>query len=164
MLNLGDPAYHRNNDGSGNNILNPNLNAVNSTFRRLGSVSYEDAKNIPISTRPHPRSVSNIVGQQPPGPTTPNRLKLTALFTFWGQFTDHDLTLGLSQNGDNAQILDIVIPAGDPFFTTQTIIPFNRTEFQPYTPRQQKNSLTGWLDGGQIYGSDPAVAASLRTF
>lgn len=78
------------------------MNAVNTTFRRLGSVSYEDAKDIPISTRPHPRSVSNIVGEQPAGPITPNRLRLTALFTFWGQFTDHDLTLGLPQNGPDA--------------------------------------------------------------
>lgn len=62
-MNLGN--YQRNNDGTFNNIRNPNLNAVNTTFRRLASVSYQDAKNIPISTRPHPRTVSNIVGDQP---------------------------------------------------------------------------------------------------
>lgn len=88
---------------------------------------------------------------------------MTALFTFWGQFTDHDLTLGLPQNSPDAEKIPIVIPVGDQFFTPGDKIPCNRTEFKNYRPRAQKNSLTGWLDGSQIYGSDPKVAASLRT-
>lgn len=86
------------------------------------------------------------------------------MFTFWGQFTDHDLTLGLPQNDINAETMNIEIPAGDEFFITQTTIPFKRTVYEPFIPRQQRNSLTGWLDASQVYGADPAVAQSLRTF
>lgn len=60
-------------------------------------------------------------------------------------------------------MIPITIPAGDTFFTPGDTIPMNRTQYEDFKPRAQKNSLTGWLDGGQIYGSDPEVAASLRT-
>lgn len=49
--------------------------------------------------------------------------------------------------------MDIIIPAGDPFFISQTLIPFSRTEHKSFTPRQQINILTSWVDGSQIYGS-----------
>lgn len=60
-------------------------------------------------------------------------------------------------------MLPIAIPPGDKFFTPGDSIPFNRTTYKNFRPRIQINSLTGWIDGGQIYGSDPVVAASLRT-
>src|SRR5207248_7866085 len=51
---------------------------------------------------------------------------------------------------------------------TQTI-PLNRSLSDPRTgtsaanPRQQINTVTAWLDGSQVYGSDTATADKLRT-
>jgi peroxidase len=65
------------------------------------------------------------------------------------------------------------VPRGDPFFDPDKagtqVIPFSRSEFDPNTgtgpgnPRQQINNITAWLDASMIYGSDPMVAAALRT-
>ena len=65
------------------------------------------------------------------------------------------------------------MPSGDPYFDptatgTQTIA-LNRSQYDPATgttlgnARQQFNSITAFIDGSQIYGSDPQTAASLRT-
>lgn len=102
MLALKKSEYRRSQNGSNNNLRSPNLNAVNTTFRRLTPPFYENGIDVPNANLPNPRDVSNIVGAQPVGPITPNRNHLTALFTFWGQFTDHDLTLGLPQNAADA--------------------------------------------------------------
>lgn len=45
--------------------MNPNLGAAGSIFRRLAPTSYEDAYDKPITSRPHPRTISNVVGAQP---------------------------------------------------------------------------------------------------
>jgi Ca2+-binding RTX toxin-like protein len=83
----------------------------------------------------------------------------------WGQFIDHDLDL--EQQGTTTDI-SITVPANDEFLAPGSIIPVTRVAIDPATgvaghPATAINTVTGWLDGSQIYGSDAATAASLRT-
>src|SRR5262249_43815589 len=97
---------------------------------------------------------------------TVNRSSLSDYTYVFGQFLDHDLDLTTTNSG---QAFDIVAnQAGDPF-NPPGIIPFTRSTFDAATgtgtgnPRQQVNSVTSFLDGSQIYGSDAVTASKLRT-
>jgi hypothetical protein len=90
----------------------------------------------------------------------------------WGQFLDHDLDL--TNTASPAEAFPIAVPTGDAYFDpastgTQTI-PLSRSQYDPATgtslanPRQQLTSITSWIDGSMVYGSDAATAASLREF
>ncbi len=86
----------------------------------------------------------------------------------WGQFLDHDIDL--TGNAIPAEPFDIPVPLGDPFFdpfnTGTEVIFLNRSAFQVDGAgvRQQVNQITTWIDGSNVYGSDPARADELRTF
>ena len=64
--------------------------------------------------------------------------------------------------------MPIAIPKCDPFMDTECsgdkVIPFKRSLFMAnVTIRDQMNSVTGWLDGSQVYGSSSEVGDRLRT-
>ncbi|KAM8866067.1 eosinophil peroxidase-like [Synchiropus picturatus] len=114
----------------------------------------------------------------------------THLVTIFGQWTDHDLTFtphspvirsfsdGIDCERSCARTepcFPIKIPAQDPRFgrDTQKCIPFFRSApacgsgngghiFGASNVRQQINSLTSFIDVGQVYGSDDAKARYLR--
>ena len=74
----------------------------------------------------------------------------------WGQFLDHDV--GLTEVNDKEE-MPIKIPKCDPFMDVECSgdkkIPFKRSIFmQGHEIRDPMNSITGWVDGSQIYGSD----------
>lgn len=82
----------------------------------------------------------------------------------WGQFIDHDLDL--EKQGTSTDI-SVTVSANDQFLAPGSPIPITRVAIDPATgvaghPATAINTVTGWLDGSQIYGSDPAVAASLQ--
>src|SRR5690606_18016781 len=112
---------------------------------------------------PSARAVSNAVSAQP-GPM-PNAKGASDFLWQWGQFLDHDI--GLTP-ANPAEPLPITVAPGDPVFASP--IGFSRSIHDPATgtgaanPRQQVNVLTAFIDASQVYGSDPATAASLRTF
>ncbi len=155
--------------GAGNNIANPEWGSAGIALLRTASVDYADGMAAPTGAdRPNPRTISNIVCDQPW--LMPNNSNATDFIWQWGQFIDHDITLV-----DLAQPLDplnIPVPMGDPMFdplsTGTQEIPLERSAFDPATgtdpsnPRQQMQFLTAFIDGSQVYGSDPARAAALR--
>ena len=114
------------------------------------------------------REVSNLVFSQEEANV--NDRGLTALVWQWGQFIDHDITL--TNAADPAEEFAIDVPTGDPSFdptgSGTVTIGLTRSDYDPLTGdaqdnvRQQVNSITAFLDGSMIYGSDADTAASLR--
>lgn len=157
-------------DGSYNNLTPgyEQLGAANTSLQRLTTPAYpDDGTTLAGADRPNPRLISNIVFPQ--SAPIDNSAGISALVWQWGQFVDHDITFVLD---NHAEPMNISVPRGDPqfdpFFTGNALIPQNRsvfTQFEPGTgsPRQQVNSITHWLDGSGVYGSDAARNAFLRT-
>lgn len=170
---------------------NPNSPAgsANIPLRRLKSndPAYADGRSSPSGPRNiSPRLISNICGAQ--GTTADdasNKLKLTDIFVFFGQFLDHDV--GISPVGAFAEgrqplftvsnelfteRMPIPVPRDDPVFTgpnRKEFLPFERTVFQriagvDVTPRRPLNSITSFLDLGQVYGSEAVRRKALRSF
>lgn len=166
------PAGFRPIDEIGNNLSHPNWGTSNTSFLRLAPAAYSDGISSPSgATRPSARVISNTVADHPEEDLKNNRY-LSAMVYAWGQFIDHDMDL--TGTASPAQSFNIAVPKGDPEFdpgnTGTQIIPLSRSAYDAATgtsvrnPRQQVNSITSYLDGSMVYGSDVATANSLRTF
>lgn len=158
-------------DGTGNNLAHPLWGSAGSDFLRVAPAEYADGISTPAGPdRPNARLVSNTLAAQDDATPTNDR-QMSAFIYAWGQFIDHDLDLTMSASP--AEAFNIAIPTGDaqfdPLNTGTQAIPLNRSNFDPATgtssanPRQQVNSITAWIDGSMVYGSDADTAASLRT-
>ncbi len=157
-------------DGSNNNLADPAMNQTDTDFVRVGPAHFADGFN-EMTTGPNPREISNIVvaqadaGEDGPHLMDDNGVALSGMMYAWGQFIDHDLDL--QQPGTTTDI-SITVPADDEFLEPGSTIPLTRVAIDPATgveghPATAINTVTGWFDGSQIYGSDAATAASLRT-
>jgi hypothetical protein len=157
-------------DGSGNNQANPNWGQAGTDLLRLAPAAYGDGvSSLGGVNRPGPRDISNALNPQAKDLT--NGLGLSDFIYAWGQFIDHDLDLTPTGTTEPD---NIAVPRGDPWFdpngTGTQVIFDSRSVFDPASgtgtdnPRQQPNTITAFLDGSVIYGSDPARAAALRTF
>lgn len=163
-------VHFRTIDGSNNNLANPTMNQTDTDFARVGPANFSDGVNA-MTSGPNPREISNIVvtqadtGEDGPHLMDDNGIALSGMMYAWGQFVDHDLDL--EQQGTTTDI-SITVPANDEFLEAGSIIPMTRVAIDPATgvpghPATAINTITGWLDGSQVYGSDAATAASLRT-
>ncbi|MHA7871071.1 MAG: peroxidase family protein, partial [Hyphococcus sp.] len=159
-------------DGSGNNRQDPTAGASFEPFQRLAPNGYADGiAKMAGPLRKSPREISNIVAAQG-ARTVPNRFGTSDYLWQWGQFIDHDLSLG-DEVPSSDRSFDIPAPQGDPFFdpagTGEQTIHFNRAIIFPGTgtdlgnPREQMNEITSWIDGSMVYGSSDERAAALRT-
>jgi hypothetical protein len=159
-------------DGQGNNVAHPTWGSTGQDLLRLSPAAYGDGISTPSGAdRPSARLVSNLLAASPEGGVTNDR-DYTAFVYAWGQFLDHDL--GLTDTATPRERLPIAVPAGDPSFdptgTGVMTIPMSRSAYDPATgttadnPRQQVNSITAFIDGSQVYGSDATRAAALREF
>jgi peroxidase len=157
-------------DGSNNNLAVPTMNQADTDFARVGPAHFADGFN-EMTPGPNPREISNIVVAQPdtgedgPHLTDDNGVALSGMMYAWGQFVDHDLDL---EKGGTTTDISITVPADDGFLPPGSTIPLTRVAIDPATgvpghPATAINTITGWLDGSQVYGSDAATAASLRT-
>ena len=157
-------------DGSNNNVADPTLNQADTDFARLGPANFSDGIDA-MTPGPNPREISNIVsaqddtGEGGPHLMDDSGVALSGMMYAWGQFIDHDLDL--EKSGTTTDI-SIPVPADDKFLPPGSTIPLTRVAIDPATgvaghPATAINTITGWLDGSQVYGSDAATAASLRT-
>ena len=158
-------------DGTGNNLKHPNWGSDGVDLLRKSVAAYADGISAPGgTTRPSAKEISNAVSDQPV--QTASDRDLSNFIYAWGQFIDHDLDLTTSASPREA--FNIAVPTGDPQFdplsTGTQIIPLSRSKYDPATgtstanPRQQVNTITAWVDGSMVYGSDAMRAAALRTF
>ena len=163
-------AEFRTIDGFGNNIVNPNFGRANTPFVRLTPPAYQGGLSIPRggdpSGLPSARAISNAVVAQ--SGSLPNSHGVSDWFWQWGQFLDHDITLGLT--AEPAESFNIPVPSGDVSFdptgTGTQQIRLDRTHFTTDISgvRQQDNSLTAYIDASQVYGSNITRANDLRAF
>jgi len=136
---------------------------------RLADPDYEDGVSAMAGAgRPSPREISNRIFTQS-GPLPSDR-RVTDMLWQWGQLVDHDIDLTAAGDTEPAPI---PVPLGDPFFDPLgedgKVIPFQRSIYDPATgtdpanPRQQMNTITGWIDASNVYGSEPVRTRALRT-
>jgi len=148
-------------DGAQNNLAQPELNAAGTDFTRISPGHFQDGVIAPIEGA-NPREISNIVVAGNGDLANPEGL--SGMMYAWGQFIDHDLDLSMS---DGVSHIDITIPEGDPTFMPGSTLTLTRAVIDPETgtpgsPATAVNSITGWLDASNVYGSDAETAASLR--
>jgi peroxidase len=157
-------------DGTGNNQTNTTWGSVGADLLRTAPAAYGDGISSPAGAdRPSAREISNEVSDQG-NESILNSRDLSAMAYAWGQFIDHDMDLTPTGGND---VLTIAVPQGDPSFdptgTGTQAIYTGRSVFDAATgmsadnPRQQVNTITAFLDGSMIYGSDATTVAELRT-
>jgi peroxidase len=157
-------------DGSNNNLADPTMNQTGTDFARVAPANFSDGISA-MTPGPNPREISNILvtqadtGEDGPHLVDDNGVALSGMMYAWGQFVDHDLDL---EKGGTTTDISITVPADDGFLPPGSTIPLTRVAIDPATgvpghPATAINTITGWLDGSQVYGSDAATAASLRT-
>jgi peroxidase len=157
-------------DGSGNNLADPTMNQTGTDFARVGPANFSDGISA-MTPGSNPRQISNILvaqadtGEEGPHLMDDNGVALSGMMYAWGQFVDHDLDL---EKQGTTTAIPITVPGDDKFLEPGSVIPVTRVAIDPATgvaghPATAINTITGWLDGSQVYGSDAATAASLRT-
>lgn len=156
--------------GEGNNVAHPQWGAAGTNLRQLTSPAYADSIAAPAAPdRPNPRVISNDIFSQ--SQRINDQLNLSDYVWVFGQFVDHDITF---VDNNPAEPILIEVPQGDPVMdpagTGQVVIPMFRSEYDPQTgtepgnPRVHINSITSFIDGSTVYGSDVQRAMWLRTF
>lgn len=163
-------AQYRSIDGTGNNVAHPHWGATEAQLLRGPSgAHYADGVSaMGGANRPSPRQISNALFQQ--DVSIPNQRNISDFIWTWGQFLDHDFSLTEGAH----ELMPVTVPLCDayldPYCTGTQVIPFKRSVYDASTgtdatnPRQQFNEITGYVDGSNVYGSDAARAAWLRTF
>ena len=151
----------RNVDGTGNNAANSQYGSANTNFIRLGDAQYADGVGTP-EDRENPRQISNTVLDQ--AAPVPNSFAASDLFTFFGQFIDHDIDL--TPEGTSEKIV-IGVPDNDPVFDPDGELEIDRSKVATGTgengiPRQHVNAITSFADASNVYGSSATVTSLLR--
>ncbi len=149
--------------GSGNNLRHPNLNAVPGNAElALAPLNFAPGTRDGLVNATNARRISNVIA----GGTGANGQNgqtedpgLSAWMYVFGQFVDHDLDL--EETPPTSAAINIVVPPRDPVFTPGTVIAMTRDTRSP-TTNTIINTVAGYLDLSQLYGSTTAIAASLR--
>ena len=147
----------------GNNLQDPALDPIPGTPEpAIAAPNFAPGTTDGLVDGPNPRTISNAVTGATTNDGTTNADSVDPTYSAWlytfGQFVDHDLDLESVGHTD----ISIPVPAGDPVFPSGTTIPITRAITDP-TTGTAINTVSGYLDLSQVYGSDTATAASLRT-
>ncbi len=166
-------------DGTGVNIGHPGWGAAGAQIIRFADrYPTTDGENLTFWDRPdvpNPREVSNSLCQE--WEPHPDSRGLSDYNWLWGQFITHDMDHTTTQDGrtpdqDQPDTAYIPISEDDPwmgfpgglqmrFFRSMVI---NGTgDGDPDNQREHPNTITGWIDGSVVYGSDDGRADWLRT-
>ncbi|XP_029018196.1 eosinophil peroxidase-like [Betta splendens] len=177
-----------------NNRQNSRWGASNTPFNRFVPAQYEDQISLPrgwTAQKPINNHVLPLVREVSNRIVKANVIESDSyyshLLTFFGQWTDHDLTLTptsptvaiysdsqtCDQNCDQVEpCFPIKVPSTDPRYTSESLrcFPFTRSAatcgsartYGTVAPREQLNALTAAIDSSQIYGSDDSTALYLR--
>jgi peroxidase len=146
-----------------NNLRNPKLDALpgNAEFN-LAPLNFAPGTNDGLAKGPNPRTLSNVIsggtGSKGQNGSTTDPVASAWLYVF-GQFVDHDLDL--ENTPTTSPAIDIIVPAGDPNFKAGTHIAMTR-DVRSRSTNTIVNTVAGYLDLSQLYGSTKDVAASLR--
>ncbi|XP_067000674.2 chorion peroxidase [Anabrus simplex] len=186
-------SMYRTHDGSCNNLQHPKWGAARSPAQKILPPRYSDgvwAPRISVSNQPlpSPRLLSTTFF-----PDIDNPHPYTTLMVMqFGQFIAHDISLSPSMRHENGSGISccesdgrgplpnelkhfacfpIEIPENDPFYSRfeQRCISLVRSMLAPRYDcslgyAQQMNLVSHFVDGSQLYGTNPKMAAELRTF
>ena len=179
-------------DGTCNNAARPAQGAAQTSFRRLLPPDYEDDVSSLRGDRqsrrfaelrlnpfappnPSARFISSTVIQDVQNKEIP----FTHILMQWGQFLDHDLDLSpeIEAECEGCEFTEICepvfVPASDPAFGKGTLnnancLPLRRSaptcSDRSFSPREQINDVTSYIDGSMVYGSSEELARALREF
>jgi peroxidase len=148
--------------GTGNNLVKPNLDVVPGTPEiALTPLQFAAGAGNKLLPGPNPRTISNLIaggtGAEGQNAETDDPTASAWLYVF-GQFVDHDIDL--EETPLTSAAINIIVPPGDPVFAAGTSIAMTRDTRSPVT-NTIINTVAGYLDLSQLYGSTPAIAASL---
>ncbi|XP_017679519.1 PREDICTED: myeloperoxidase-like [Lepidothrix coronata] len=174
--------------GECNNRRHPHLGSSNRGFARWLPAVYEDGVSVPRGASegrhyngfplPLVRKVSNEIAHTANENVTADQ-ELSLVFMHWGQWANHDIDLApASGEGASLELLchtdcafkppcfPIKFPPDDPrAVRPDTCMPFVQSA-PACTPgafsREQLNAATSFIDASTLYGSDGALARSLR--
>lgn len=154
-------------DGSGNNLQNPDWGEAGNQFIRLTPAKYDysDGEETPVEPRANYRALSNDVIKQGPD-VAPNSAGLSDLFTFFGQFIDHDIDIALEGSEEGPHIVGPMDDDNPNFRGVELGIErsthIDGTGTGASNPSQHANAITSFIDASNVYGSDDATLASLK--
>jgi hypothetical protein len=150
-------AENRTFDGSGNNLLNPQLGTPGSLLQRLnysgvagvtGNNAYADGISAPARTDPghlSPRLISNLLGAQTA--SIPNARSLNEMWVIFGALFTADTGQPIT---DPTQAFPIPVPTGDPVFDPLAhggaVLSFFRTLGVNVPQREDLNVVNTWFD------------------
>jgi hypothetical protein len=156
-----DPALResRTPEGTSNDLHFPKMGSAGCRFGRNFPLS-EVAPDTPNLLIPNPRIVSReLMTRDHFQPAT----VLNLLAAAWIQFMVHDWFVHARSS---SEFLEIATPAGDDFGDASLRVPRSVPDPAPpgsTRPPAYANLNSHWWDASQIYGSDAAMAARLRT-
>lgn len=149
--------------GAGNNREHPEFDALPGRPElALAPLRFAPGTARGVIDGPNARIISNVIaggtGANGENAQTTDPVASAWLYVF-GQFVDHDL--GLEDTPPTTPPINITVPPLDPVFAQGTTIAMTRAVADPST-NTIINTVAGYLDLSQLYGSTEEVAASLR--
>ncbi|KAJ7186700.1 heme peroxidase [Mycena filopes] len=149
-------------NGLCNNLDTPGMGALNTRFARFVPINTTWGETDDKLYTPNPRTISQELFKRKTFTPAPS---INLLAAAWIQFQTHDwFSHGPVNDPDN--LMSFALPANDPLRASgQTNMTLRRTLKETHTgrPATYKNINTHWWDLSQVYGSDEATHATLRS-